>query len=157
MHACLAQFLCGAVWRDTAQTMSKENVEIVRRVYEAAARRDPTAIFALYDPQVEWDMSQHPYGEMSKGRVYHGHAGLRDWFSEWYEAFDDFEHDREDLVEVGEHVISVGTDRGRGRASGADVRWNGIAGVWTIRHGKVVRVVWFRTREEALDAVGLSE
>ena len=29
--------------------------------------------------------------------------------------------------------------------------------VWTIRNGKVVRVVWFPTREEALEAAGLSE
>ncbi len=137
--------------------MSQENVEIVRQVYEAAARRNSTAIFAFYDPQVEWDMSHHPYGEMSKGRVYHGHAGLRDFFSEWYEVFENFEHDLEDLADVGEHVISVGTDRGRGRASGADVRWNHIAAVWTIRNRKVVRVVWFRTREEALEAVGMSE
>jgi len=31
------------------------------------------------------------------------------------------------------------------------------AGVWTIRDGKVVQVVWFPGREEALGAAGLSE
>jgi hypothetical protein len=29
--------------------------------------------------------------------------------------------------------------------------------VWTIRNEKVVRVVWFPSREEALEAVGLGE
>ena len=33
--------------------MSQENVEIVRRVYDAAAQRDSDAVLALYDPEVE--------------------------------------------------------------------------------------------------------
>jgi ketosteroid isomerase-like protein len=33
--------------------MSEENVEIVRRLYDAAARRDSGAVLALYDPAVE--------------------------------------------------------------------------------------------------------
>jgi ketosteroid isomerase-like protein len=32
-----------------------------------------------------------------------------------------------------------------------------MGGVWTIRDGKVCRVVWYPTRAEALEAVGLSE
>jgi hypothetical protein len=28
--------------------------------------------------------------------------------------------------------------------------------VWTLRGGKVVRVVWFDTREEAVEAAGLA-
>ena len=33
--------------------MSRENVEIVRRVYEALSCRDTDAVVALYDPEVE--------------------------------------------------------------------------------------------------------
>ena len=37
--------------------MSWENVEIVvRRVYDAAARRDTATVRTLYDPETEWDM-----------------------------------------------------------------------------------------------------
>jgi hypothetical protein len=52
--------------------------------------------------------------------------------------------------------VSVVTRQARGRGSGAEVKWSGAL-VWTIREGKVVRVVWFRTRAEALEAAGLSE
>jgi ketosteroid isomerase-like protein len=38
--------------------MSRENVEIVRRVFAATARRDSQAALALYDPEVEWDASE---------------------------------------------------------------------------------------------------
>jgi hypothetical protein len=33
------------------------------------------------------------------------------------------------------------------------VEWTGNAGVWTEREGRIVSVVWFATREAALEAV----
>jgi hypothetical protein len=42
--------------------MSQENVEIVRRIYDAAAcrgvaaRRDAATARILYDPEIVWDM-----------------------------------------------------------------------------------------------------
>jgi len=137
--------------------MSRENVEIVRAVYDAAASRDAATVLSLYDPEVVWDMSRHPYGEMWEGRVAYGHDGLRAWFRDWYDAFESFEHHCEELHDAGEYVLSVGTDRGRGRGSGAEVVWKDISGVWAIREGKVVRVDWFSTRKDALEAVGLRE
>ena len=136
--------------------MSQENVEIVRRVYEASANRDTETVFSLYDPDVEWDMSHHPFGWLSEPSCRRGHEQLRAWFHDWYEAFEDFEHACEELIDAGEHVVSVGTNVGRGRGSGVQVE-RPIAGVWTIRTGKVVQVVWFSTRSEALEAAGLSE
>jgi uncharacterized protein len=137
--------------------MSQENLEIVRRVYEASARRDTATVLSLYDPGVEWDMTHHPYGEMDEGGGSRfGHEGLRAWFRDWYEVFEDFEHECDDLIDAGEHVVSVGTDHAQGRESGVQVHTQ-LAGVWTIRHGKVVRVVWFASVEDALEAVGLSE
>lgn len=135
--------------------MSRENVEIVRRVYEAAARRDSTTVLSLYDPDVEWDMSHHPYGEMFEpGGSRLGHEGLRAWFHEWYEAFEGFEHECQELIDAGEQVVSVGIDRAHGRESGVAVERH-IAGLWTIREGRIVRVAWFPTREEALQAAGV--
>ena len=136
--------------------MSQENVEVVRRVYEATAHRDTEAVLSLYDPDVEWVMAHHPRGEMFGGGSIRGHEGLRAWFRAWYEAFEDFEHKCEELIDAGEHVVSVGTDRGRGRESGVRVEQQ-LAAVWTVRHGKVVRVVWWPSREEALEAVGPRE
>jgi ketosteroid isomerase-like protein len=139
--------------------MSQENVEIVRRVYEAAARRDPATVLALYDPEVELDPSRLQavgVGLSSIGSVYHGHDGLRSFFREWHEAWEGMEYDYDELIDAGERVISVVTRHGRGRASGAEVDWP-LALVWTIRKGKVIRVVWFPTRAEALEAAGLRE
>jgi hypothetical protein len=53
-------------------------------------------------------------------------------------------------------AVSVGQQRGQGHTSGLPAT-RALAGVWTIRDAKIVRAVWFPTREEALEAVGLSE
>jgi ketosteroid isomerase-like protein len=111
--------------------MSRDKVEIVRAVYDAVARRDTAAVLAFYDPEVEWDYSRGALAGLMGPGVYHGHEGLRRWNREWYTAWE-------------------------GRASGAEVEMSTRqAGVWTIRGGKLVRVVWFPSVEEAREAVGL--
>jgi ketosteroid isomerase-like protein len=135
--------------------MSQANVEVVRRLYEAIQRGDSAAVLDLYDPDVEWDMSGYPYGEMLTVRS-RGHAALRTFWRELYEAWDAYDHDVHELIDAGDHVVSVVTDRGRGRASGAEVRTDAY-GVWTVRDGKITRSIWFRTRAQALEAAGLSE
>lgn len=132
--------------------MSRENVEIVRRVHAAAARRDAATVFALYDPEVELDASRVQIVGFTGEDVYRGHEGLRRFFREWHEAWENVEYDFEELVDAGDHVIAVVTRRARGRASGADVEWP-LALVWTLRAGKVVRLAWFPTREDAAGAV----
>lgn len=136
--------------------MSEENLEIVRRLYEAAARRDTAAVLSLYDPGIELDASRTQRGAIT-GRLVHGHAALQRWLREWYGAWDNIDDDLEELIDAGEHeVISVMTQRGRGRTSGVEVE-DRLATLWTIRGGRIVRAVWFPTREEALAAAGVSE
>ena len=136
--------------------MSRENVEIIRRVYEAAARGDSRDVLALYDPTVEVDSRRVPLTQMIGGNILSGHEGLRVFFRERAEALDAAEDTCEELIDAGDEVVSVVTVRGRGRTSGIGVETR-MAGVWTIRDGRVVRVVWFPSREEALEAVGLRE
>ncbi len=138
----------------SAGAISQKNVEVVRRVYAAVARGDTAAVLALYDPDVEWDVSHLP---LMSASPYRGHEGLRRWFREWYEAWESLEEDCEELIEAGDQVVSITTAHGRGRASGLQVDWERRAGVWAIRDGRVIRGVWFTTRKEALVAVGLRE
>ena len=137
--------------------MSKENVEVVRRIYAAAASGDSAAVFALYDPGVEWDASRAPMPRLiGGGGIFHGHDGIREFFQERNTIWDEIEDEPNELIEAGEHVVSADTERGRGRSSGVEVEMTQYA-VWTIRNGKVVRVVWLPTREEALEVAGLSD
>jgi len=133
--------------------MSQENVEVVRRVHDAAGRRDVATVLALYDPDVELDVSRV---EIVGQDTYRGHDGLRRFFREWHEAWESIDYSFEELIDAGDQVISVVTRRARGRASGADVEWP-LALVWTLRAGRVTRLVWFPAREDAFEAVGLPE
>src|SRR5687767_13304848 len=100
--------------------MSQENVEIVRQVYEAAARRDPEAALALYDQNIEWDTSRRGTpGDMAGSGIYHGHDGLRTWFRSWYEGWEDLVDHLGEAVDAGDRAVCVVTMRGCGRASGA--------------------------------------
>ena len=134
--------------------MSRENVEVVRRVYEADTRRDSATVFSLYDEEVELDFSRIPHAEVIGRGLYRGHEGLRTWYRDWFEAWESFEQYYEELIDAGEQVVSVWSQRGRGRASGAEVELRHAAAVWTVRGGKIVRLVAFASRDDALEAIG---
>src|SRR5688572_9214393 len=133
--------------------MSEENVEIVRRVYEAANRRDAASVLALYDPDVELDASRMGAGDLG---VFRGHEGLRSLFGELREECGEINFDYEELIDAGRQVIARVTGNPRGQASGVAVKQS-FALLWALREGKVVRVVWFRSRAEALKAAEPSE
>jgi ketosteroid isomerase-like protein len=144
-------------WVDSAsgilRSVSREAVEIVQRIYDAVARRDTATVMSLYHQDIEWDDSQLPEAELTdRTGVVRGRDAIRDLFRDWYEAWESFEDHCDEVIDAGEQVISIVTRRGRGRASGA-LTSSRRAGVWTVRDRQVVSVVWFPTREEALQAI----
>jgi ketosteroid isomerase-like protein len=139
--------------------MSHENVEIVRRVYEAEAQGDTKAVLELYDPDIEFDNSRSPVGDFSAtvGRLFRGRDRVQGAFREWYEAWEKVESEVEELIDAGyDQVVSVFTYRARGRTSGVEVEFAHMAGHWTIRDGRVIRVAFLPSREDALEAAAPS-
>ncbi len=60
--------------------MSQENVEIVRRLYDAVAARDSETVMSIYHPDVEWDHSNNTQLAALVGeKAYRGHEGIRRW------------------------------------------------------------------------------
>ena len=137
--------------------MSRENVEVVRQIYEAVARRDTRTILALYDAGVELSFSPGTLADHIAGgpAVWRGHDGLRTFDRELRESFENFETKCEELIDAGEHVVSVSRYRGRGRRSGVEIDGPLQFLVWSVRGGKVTEVSWYPTRAKALEAVGL--
>jgi ketosteroid isomerase-like protein len=130
-----------------------ENVEIVRRAWEAWERRDWEPLYALYHPDIVWDASAI---EGPLAGIYRGHDGVRQYFSEWLESFEAHEARAEKFIEAGDDVIVGLRLKGRGKASGVEVemaRYN----LYRIRDGLAVRVELYETEAEALEAAGLSE
>ena len=137
--------------------MTQENVDIVRQAYELEARREFVALHALYDPEIEMEFSNSPFGDFAEP-VARGLDEVKKTFRDFYAAFGDVTSEVHELIEADEdHVISVFTYRGIGRASGVKAEWKRMAGLWTLREGKVTHVAWLQSREHDLEAAGLSE
>lgn len=132
--------------------MSEENVEIVRRAFEATNRgQGPAVLLEFYDADVELDARGTALGQLVGGGVYRGHQGVRHFFRRYYEAWEQVDYEIEELIDAGEHVVAVVNNRCRGRGSGITLEWQAPS-IWTIRGGKIIRLVFFMSREEALRA-----
>jgi len=136
--------------------MSKENVEIVRGLYAAVARRDGVAPFEVYAEDIVWDVSQSRTAFLYTQPVSRGHQGVRQGWREWLSAFSEIDAEVEELIDAGDQVLAVIRERELGRASGVPVEATHLA-VWTLADGKVIRMQMFDGREQALKAVGLEE
>ena len=139
-------------------TVSGDNVELVRRLYDAVARRDSETVLSIYDPEVEWDHRHNLelVGLMGGEITYRGHEGVRRWSRQFYEAWDSVEAELVDVIDAGgDQVVVVLNYRCRGRASGAEVEFTHMAGLMTIEDRLVVRAEWFREEGPALEAAGL--
>ena len=131
--------------------MSQENVEIVRRVYDALSQGDFERALEDAEPDFEW----MPPEQDIQGPV-QGAESLRRFLKDQNEAFEDFRVEAEELKEHGDQVLALIRVRGRGRASGVefDIR---AATLWTFRGGRLIRGQVFPEREKALEAAGLRE
>src|SRR5436305_242695 len=125
--------------------MSQENVEIVREIYEAVARRDAASAFAVYADGIVWGVSARR--AMVMGRVYHGHHGVRQFWRDALSAFGEVDLDVEELIDAGGQVVAVIREREIGRSSRVPVEATHAA-VWTIADGKVNRMQIFDDRIE---------
>src|SRR4051812_13783257 len=93
--------------------MSDENVEIVRSIYDSYASGDFETALAVIDPEVTFDVSIRP-----EGKVYRGHQGVAEALRTWTGTWEAFRMELQELIDAGDHVISVEQHSGRGRGSG---------------------------------------
>jgi ketosteroid isomerase-like protein len=136
--------------------MSQENVDLVRGLYEAFARGDAVTPFEVYSEDMVWDVSNARRGWLGSKPVYQGHEGVRQFWRDGLSAFGAVDLNVEELVDGGDQVMAVIRERDVGRASGVPVETRHFA-VWTVAGSKVVQLQIFDDRQQALEAVGLSE
>ena len=134
--------------------MSEENVEVVRKIIEAFNRHDPDLFASYVAPggEADWSDSIAPY----RG-VYRGPDEWKAWLRLRLDAWRDAHWEPLELAELEQElVLLVVRLIAQGRDSGIEVRASSAV-LWTIRDGKVVRAKLFQSKEEALEAAGLSE
>jgi ketosteroid isomerase-like protein len=133
--------------------MSQENVEIVRRAYEALAREGGEAVLVFLDSQVVWEVRP----DLPDSDTYRGHEGMRRLFATFDEVLDESWYSPQEFIDAGEQVVVVLRWGGRGKTSGAVFEERDETWVFTVHDGKVIRVKEYASKDEALEAAGLSE
>jgi ketosteroid isomerase-like protein len=145
--------------RETGHEVSRENVDLVRRLYAALASEGSTrefeermtddALGQFLDPEIEWlPVNQSLLAVDS----YRGFDGVRRVWGEFLSTWDSYRvepltfYDAGDQVAVVVHIV--------GRTHGLEVDET-RSSLLTIRDGRVVRVDSFADPEGAREAAGL--
>ena len=135
---------------DAQRLMSRENVEIVRRAFEAWNAGDPEAAIELLDPDIEWRLPPNfPDAESWRGRDAVV-AGLTTVTESW----DEFRVEVQELIDAGDRVVALVRFRGRAAITGLDLGGVSVDGqVWTVRDGKAIHVQMYNGSSDALRTV----
>ena len=133
--------------------MSQENVETARLYIEAFRSGQHDLADEVWDADGEWIPAMAGAVE---GKVYRGPAGQRRYLDDLFESFSEVRLDDIEFRDLGDRVLVLYRLNVRGRDSNLTVdRPGGIA--FEVRDGKIVHGRSYLSRQEALEAVGLSE
>jgi|1185.fasta_scaffold566399_2 ketosteroid isomerase-like protein len=139
--------------------MSQENVEIVRRIYDlfagnwAGGDSWEASLPDFADPDIHIDMTRRVINPAS----YDGYEGIRRVREEVREVWEEWSTRAERLIDAGDSVVVIETQRGRGANSGLEVAGDRWASIWELRDGRITLFSGYHPVEEALEAVGLRE
>jgi ketosteroid isomerase-like protein len=133
--------------------MSQENVQTLRRLFEASSGGDVSVWFQAADT----DIRVYPRpAEPDAADEYRGLDGLMDYLLNWYGQWDVYESEPLEIIDAGGHVLVVARERGRVERTGMEVVEN-ISHSFVLRDGKVTEWRMYDSHAEALEALGLSE
>jgi ketosteroid isomerase-like protein len=131
--------------------VSQENVELVRRAFDAIRRGDQKGAERVFDADAVW----HNTREFPGPATCVGPKAIVDFWATLLDSFgEDGRLDIDRLAHGGEAVVMSVHSVVRGKASGTplDVRW---AIAFTVRGDRVSRADVYGSWEKALKAVGL--
>ena len=114
--------------------MSEQDVNTMRTTYEAFNRGDIPAVWEAFNPQIEWH--EPGGGRAPQGTFSRAESVANDVFSAVPENFDEFQAQPDAFIDAGEHLVVVGTFRGKSKA-GRHMQAR-YAHVWRMRDGKAV-------------------
>jgi ketosteroid isomerase-like protein len=127
--------------------MSERDVGVVQRLFSALEADDFATALGLFDAEVEWSPTEGSY---------HGIEGVGASFIEWMEPWDEHRIEPEEFVEGDDRVLVTVHLTARGQESRLEVDQRFFQ-VYTVRDGKISRMVEYVDRARALEAAGLGD
>jgi ketosteroid isomerase-like protein len=133
--------------------MSEENVEVVRHLVQAFNQRDLAGMTECFAPDVEWE----PAGPAAVERgLYRGRDEVASGFAAAWETWEVFRVEENEVRDVDDSVVWLGSARMRGGASHVEFD-QALAVHFRVQGGKVVRFRGFLDWQDALEVAGLTE
>lgn len=132
--------------------MSEQNVETIRQVYEGVNARMEVPR-ELFDPGYEFDNTEL-WPDVAEVL---GFDAAQEAMREYWMTFEAYRVELDELIYADEErVVNSVRDGGRMKGTDAEV-WNRFFHVWTLRHGRIVRLSVHTDRNGSLEAAGLPE
>jgi ketosteroid isomerase-like protein len=132
--------------------MSQENVDTVRRGFDAWNAGDMDGVRETYDP----DAVMRYHGDWTEPGPFLGRDAIMGQFERLREALDDRDSFTfvADFLDVGDRIVNRFAWRGQGYGPAMDLE---VSVVYTVRGGRILEADFFRDHAAALEAAGLSE
>jgi ketosteroid isomerase-like protein len=132
--------------------MSQEDVEVVRRSWEAYEDRGLDGVLGFFDEGISWRAIE---GAVDDAGEIHGLDAMRRYLQDWVETFDDITTVPTEMLDLGDsRVLAVLRVKGRARLSGIETELS-YAVVYVVTGGKIVGGREYADRAAALAALGL--
>jgi ketosteroid isomerase-like protein len=128
--------------------VGRSDIDVVKAVFAAFAERDLEGVLELVAPEIEFVAVTSDYA--GRSGPYRGHDGLREYFRDVAEVWDELRLTPTDYRVVGEQVLVTGRVSAR---SPARVVTGSTGWVWRVRSGRVVRCRVYASAEDAIAAV----
>jgi ketosteroid isomerase-like protein len=128
--------------------MSQENVDKARGFIDAYNRRDFDRALEWFHPDIDWVLPARQAWDSCRGR-----EQVIRFFEGLDETFDELQLRPQEFVDAGDRVATKLRHYGRGKGSGAEIDAELYHQVATFRDGMIVRMEYFGTWPEALEAL----
>jgi ketosteroid isomerase-like protein len=113
-----------------------KNIEIVKQVYEAFAKRNINAILNLLSPDVEWGEPENPFNPAAGTR--YGHDGFLEWINIGRESEEILALEPRKFLADNDSVAVVGYTKCLAKPTGKIYETDFVHLV-TLKDGKVIR------------------
>ena len=134
--------------------MSRENVEVIRKVFAAFGQVDIEAVLRLCDEDIVITQPAEVPGINPQQR---GHQGVLEAFAIWPEQWDDFRVEVLGLTAAPANKVMANIRTvGRGKQSGVEVDME-FSFVFTVLDERIIEWQLFLREDQALEASGLNE
>jgi ketosteroid isomerase-like protein len=127
--------------------MSQQNVDLVRRSWDASLAEDWPAVLATLHPEAEIRDFDVPDADVN-----HGHDGFFAWLRRWNEAWGSWSVEGLDIQPVGDdRVIALFRMTATGEHSGLELDRNDAI-VHRVDGGQIVYLAYYNDQDQALEA-----